>query len=337
MTTKKLLLLSTTLFVMTSAFCQTRFKEVKENTMEGTKVGIIRADNNLPIISAQYDKILPESDGMFAVIQNQKLGYVDTMGKTIVPLKYLDGTSYNEKRAMVFDGKKWGMINEKGTPVTAFVYDDVVGLSEGVARVVVAQKIGFVNRSGKLIVPCKYAEAYDCTFGLIVAYADYREIWGDVVYKQKKIGQYGNTRRIPIIYNSEGQVIFKGEPDEDIKFTPTGKIIVNRTTTASGFNSISRSKLLDNTGKVIIPYEQNVYLEILDYAMKVTVTDGIKGVGIMDHDGIVLVKPNFSQIDWFTETEHGALAKVYFKNSNDFFYVDTDGKCIEYQGIKCPQ
>jgi hypothetical protein len=274
-------------------------------------------------------------DGKFVVVKDRKLGYVDTTGKTIIEPQYADGGAFDNGRAFVFNGKKWLMINEQGKQVGALFFDDVQGQAEGIGRVVISGKVGFVDGTGKLIVSCKYDKAEDCYAGLIIAYARYKDVMGQTKIKGKAI-DYGTTKDLPIVYNTKGAIVYKPQPDESVEITPTGKIVVSKTTTYPGFKSISRSKLLDNAGKIVIPYENNWYLEVKDYTTKITVTDGGYGVGMMDHSGNVLIKPNFKQIDWYIDYEGQQLAKVYFKNSNDLFYVDYNGKCVEYKGVKCP-
>ena len=314
-----------------------RFNIVKKNTMEGTKMGVVDNRTGLEIIPASYDKILPEHDGKFAIIKDQLLGYADTTGKIVIPVQYKDGISFDEGRAFVFNGTKWGMIDEKGKIQGQAIYDDIIGLSEGVGRVMLNNKIGFVNRAGVQIVPCKYPEAYDCAYGLILAYSTVKDVWGETAARGGQKVNYGITQKVPIIYNDKGAVIYKGEPGETVEYTNTGKIFIQRTTTYPGGRSIDRTMVLDNTGKTLIPFDKNYYLTIYDDWIRIKVTDGIFGMGIMDHDCNILLKPNFQSIDSYIDYPEGRFAKVWFKDGRTYFYINESARCVEFNGIKCPE
>lgn len=330
-------LIFTTAWLFCNSQDSPRFNIVKKNTMEGTKMGVIDNKTGLEIIPASYDKILPDHGGKFAIIKDQLLGYADTTGKVIIPVQYKDGISFDEGRAFVFNGSKWGMIDERGKLLGQAIYDDIIGLSEGVGRVMLNNKIGFVNRAGVQIVPCKYPEAYDCAYGLILAYSTVKDVWGETVARGGQKVNYGITQKVPIIYNNKGAVIYKGEPGETVEYTYTGKILVHKTTTYPGGRSISRTKMLNQSGAVIIPFEKNYYLTISDYWIKVEVLDGIYGVGIMDDNGIIILKPNFKSIGQYLDYPEGRFAKVEFKDGNSFFYINESARCVEFNGIKCPE
>lgn len=315
----RIIIMALLCLIILQVHAQSTFEYVKKNTMEGTKVSLINKKTGVEILPPIYDNITEISYGKCAIVKDGKVGYADTAGKIIVPVQYADGLGFFNNRTFVSNGKKWAMIDDKGKLITQFLYDDVLGMSEGIGRVVIAKKIGFVNSSGVQILSCKFTEAYDCKFNLILTYSTAQEVWGTTVVYGKTV-DVGATSQVPVIYNSKGIAIFKGAVGESIKYTNDGHFTVIN----SSFNAPYKDchKLLDNTGKVIIPYEMRYYMRIMDNYIKVE--QGYK-YGIMAFDGTMILKPNFHSISPF-DFKKGELAKVYF-DPNKFFYVDRNWKC----------
>lgn len=325
------------LLFITNAHSQTnsRFKIVQKNMMDGTRVGVTDL-NGKEIIPASYDKILGDVDGKFLIIKDNRLGYADTTGKVIIPVQYLDGTYFNSNRAFVITAaKKWAMINANGKLLTQAIYDDVgSAMSEGIGQVAIAGKIGYVNSEGVQIIPCKYPKGFDCYKGLILVKTTYKEAFGQATVKGQKVNYYMNGD-VTIVYNTKGVIVYKGQQEERIKITPTGKIFATMTFNSPGnFSPPSYSQIVDGTGKILLSYESHYYLTMVDYWLKVESSD--HKVGIMDFDGNILLKPNFKTFDQYRNYNGKELAKVYFMD-NTFFYINTDGKCVENDGVKCPQ
>ena len=61
---------------------------------------------------------------------------------------------------------KWGFINKVGKEVIPYKYDDAWGFSEGLARVKLNNKWGFIDNTGKEVIPCKYDETRNFFEGL---------------------------------------------------------------------------------------------------------------------------------------------------------------------------
>lgn len=85
-----------------------------------------------------YDFIGDLSDGRFSVYADNKKGFVDTFGYTVVPCIY-ENTEYFEE------------------------------YKEGVCVVAQNKKYGLVDLEGNLVVSCKYKKLHSCNEGLILA------------------------------------------------------------------------------------------------------------------------------------------------------------------------
>jgi len=119
------------------------------------------------------------SDGVLAVMKNDKVGYINTQGKLVVPAIYdnlidpddkYDETWSNdasEGRIVVAKNGKYGIIDTSNKVILPFTskYSFIDGIQEGRALVQSQSgKYGFVDKDGKEVVPPKY-EGADGHFG----------------------------------------------------------------------------------------------------------------------------------------------------------------------------
>lgn len=106
------------------------------------------------------------SEGLVALLnQDQKYGFVNTKGKTVIPFKYASAESFSEGLAVVskaeYDGEyilpgNYGFIDKTGKVVVPFNYDYANSFSEGLATVRKNDKWGAINKQGKVVVPLKF-------------------------------------------------------------------------------------------------------------------------------------------------------------------------------------
>ena len=95
---------------------------------------------------------------------NNKWGYIDKVGKVVVPFKYDQTWDFSEELAMVRLNFKWGYIDKTGKVVIPFKYDygDIL-FSGGLAPVAFNGQYGYIDKSGAEVVPIVYPswqEAY---------------------------------------------------------------------------------------------------------------------------------------------------------------------------------
>lgn len=325
----RIIIMALLCLITSTAYSQNQYELTSKVTMEGTKVGVSEKGTGRVVIPAAYDKIIGFTEGKCILINDNKVGYADTNGNIIIPVVHPDGTEFIDGRAFVFNGKKWAMIDEKGKLLTQYLYDKILSVSEGVARVVIANKIGYVNSSGVQILSCRFDNGFDCWHGLILTYAYGQDVLGTANVYGRSV-DVRLEKGTPTIYNTKGVVVYKGVLGEKVEFTPDGHFTVIN----NAFNAPYQDchKLMDNAGKVIIPYESRYYMKIED--RYISIMQKWK-YGIMAFDGSIILKPNFHSITPFT-IKKGELARVYF-SPEKFFHVDRNFKCVEYDGIVCPE
>ena len=119
-----------------------------------------------------YDFIGYLSEGRFSVCVNNKMGFIDTNGETIVPCIYDigHGEEYNEGLCAVLKDNKYGMIDLEGNIVIPFKYYRLHNCNEGLILATdFGRNTGYINRKGKTIMPFKkyyFCSDFHCGFAI---------------------------------------------------------------------------------------------------------------------------------------------------------------------------
>lgn len=120
------------------------------------------------VIPYKYRLAKEFSEGLAAVYENGKYGFIDENDKLIIPYKYtIVLFNFSEGVTAVKLNNKWGYIDKSDKPITPFEYDFSYGFDEGMAAVQQQGKWGFINKKGKLVIPCKYTSVYSFREGLV--------------------------------------------------------------------------------------------------------------------------------------------------------------------------
>lgn len=313
------------------------YKTFEKNTMQGTKVGITNKKTGKEVLPAVYDNVFEYENERFFVQNNGKIGVIDTTGKIIIPFQY-DDVAVKDDRAFLRKSGKWAMFNyQAGVAMTTFQYDEVLGYEDGIARVAIAGKQGYVDKFGKQILSCKFTEGYDCYGEFILVYEkvfvstgyEYvtKNVDGDVINRQ----DIGSSDKLPIVFNKQGKIIYKGVHGERVKFC-NGKSVFIVEGAMGSYTEPAYHKIVDAFGSTIIPYSTKYKFEPDKNWIRI---DAPTGKGILGFDAKVLLNPNFANISDYTYN-NDTLAKVSFKNDS-FFYIDINAKCVEFSGVKCPE
>jgi hypothetical protein len=114
------------------------------------------------------------SEGLCSVRDSSgKYGYMDTLGRMVIPARYVVAGSFSEGRAYVqFKyGEKYGFIDRSGELVIPLAYDNIREFHNGRAAVEVkgpdgTARHGFIDRAGKMVIPAIYLLAWDFSEGL---------------------------------------------------------------------------------------------------------------------------------------------------------------------------
>ncbi len=133
---------------------------------------------------AKYDAI-KISNGVARCILGKYVGYVDSLGREILPPSLLKGNAFEHNSALVMlcgqdlplnsrgshivtrggygtddTGAKWGLIDRGGIALTDFIYDNAYGMREGLIPVEVSGVgWGWIDANGKTAIPLQYESA----------------------------------------------------------------------------------------------------------------------------------------------------------------------------------
>ncbi len=118
-------------------------------------------------ITPQYDDVSTFSEGLVAVKENGKWGFIDTAGKWVIKPQFTEENGFDELNKvgeLVFAENylplkiqgKWGFINRAGELAIAAKYDDARPFSEGLAAVALNKKWGYVDTNGQMVIPPQF-------------------------------------------------------------------------------------------------------------------------------------------------------------------------------------
>lgn len=108
------------------------------------------------VVPCIYDECMPFIEGLAAVLKDDKWGFVDKTGKEVVPCIYNDILPFKEGLAAVFKDEGWGFIDKIGKEVLPFIYEYADSFDSGLACVKTTEGYGYIDKSGKEVIPCIY-------------------------------------------------------------------------------------------------------------------------------------------------------------------------------------
>ena len=138
--------------------CKTeKFAIVKLND----KCGTINKKGEF-VIEPIWDWIFKSNKSELYLVRKDSLyGYIDISGKVIIKPQYIRAQPFSEGLAAVSNGKKYGFINSRGDTIIPFIYDETfMGFNNGLSDVTLCDSCGFINKKGKIVIPLIYKTCY---------------------------------------------------------------------------------------------------------------------------------------------------------------------------------
>jgi hypothetical protein len=120
----------------------------------------------------------PYAEGKAAVSKAGKYGYIDTVGKVVIPLAYTNAAPFADGLAGVRVAKRWGFIDAAGAEVIRPTYAAVGAFAHGVCAVKKGDAWGLIDRAGEVLLRIKYSEigAFDPIYHR--AWVRQNKLWG---------------------------------------------------------------------------------------------------------------------------------------------------------------
>ena len=100
-------------------------------------------------ISLDYDEAFDFHGGLAIVKKNNKYGYINKLGKEVIPCQYDEVFDFNEDLAVVRKNNKYGYINKLGRVVIHYQFDEAYKFSNGLAIVAKNKDIYIIDKFGK--------------------------------------------------------------------------------------------------------------------------------------------------------------------------------------------
>lgn len=116
-------------------------------------------------IPARYNHAWKFSEGLGAVVENSRLGFIDEKGQTVIPFRFYYFATTNPKTDFQFKGGyciaidstgKFGLINKSGIWKVKPKYDYINSPIDGYRTILLGNKYGLLDSNLKLILPIEY-------------------------------------------------------------------------------------------------------------------------------------------------------------------------------------
>lgn len=254
------------------------------------------------------------------LVEEMRFGYVDTLGKMVIPMRFDYATDFAEGLALVGTGKckvrKFGYIDTTGRIVVPIEYDDAEIPCEGLLKVMRCDasgnpQWGYLSTSGTTVVPMEYGELLDPAEGVIAAA---RGEWrsGEDSSEQTFEGTYGF-----LDYQGKEAIPFRYVDARSFQNGLAAVAIAGKYYPKWGF--------IDRKGQLRIPHD---YYEVGDFQEDLAVAARVVGgklyYGYIDSEGHEVIPLRYASAEDF----HDGIALVSdFSDSNyaPFYLIDRKG------------
>lgn len=276
------------------------------------------------VIEPRYERVLPFSEGLAAVVIGKYWGYLDKTGKIAIKPTFDVATPFADGLAAVNVKGKWGYIDSTGTLVIEPKYDNARPFCEDYAGVKLDNRWSFIDKKGKEIA----GNFMDVgSFGKDLGAFRGETLWGYIDTNGKEV--------IPQKFSSAGTHNSDGIAEVT---TPDGRFgLIDRNGIITYQNAAEKPSLFsdglstidvkgqwgfaDKTGKVVIPAK---FSSVDKFSQGVALVRTKGGYyGFVDTKGKMLIEPTFPNAQSFSE----GFAPVRVKDGK-WGFIDQKGKLV---------
>ncbi|BCL36043.1 WG repeat-containing protein [Nostoc sp. MS1] len=273
------------------------------------------------VIPPQFDDAENFSEELAVVKIGNKFGYINKTGQLVIPPQFDDAEDFAEELAVIKIGDKFGYIDETGQLVIPPQFDDVQAFNESLARVKISNKFGYINKSGQIIIEPKFDEAW--TFFKGIALVKLGDKYGYI----GKSGQLVIAPQFDDAWDFEEELAVVKIGDKFGYIDKTGKLVRPlQFDDAWAFSEeLALVKLddklgyIDKTGKLVISPQFDETFNFSEGMARVKIDDKW---GYIDKTGKLVISPQFDDAEYFSQ----GLALV--KIGKQERYIDKNGRFI---------
>ena len=286
-----------------------KFLAVKQNG----KWGVVK--DKKQIVPCQYDGIDALGDGVISFIFNNKIGFVDTLGKVLIePIYPVEKQTYREDKSQIniFDNGaclvevdgRYQLINKQNQQIISQEYEITSRIGDAVA-IKKDGKFGIANSKGKIV--------------LYPQYLDISVLIESKLYSYKQI----TTSGMPMF----GLINGKGEIISPATYADFGVYNGKEATYVKAYTEQGGQALMNDEGKIIVPPIYQVILPTVlpDYF---AITQNLEQ-GIIGKDSVIYVPPAYERVEIRITNDTFFLAH---KENKTFIYDDEQNLLSTIEG-----
>ena len=286
-----------------------KFFAVKQNG----KWGVVK--NKKQIVPCKYQGIDALGDGIISFIDNNKIGFIDTLGNVLIEATYpIEKQTYREDKSQinVFDNGaclvevdgRYQLINKQNQFLIPQEYEITSRIGDAIA-IKKEGKYGIANSNGKII--------------LYPQYLDISILIESKLYSYKQITSTG----IPMF----GLINGKGEIISSAIYADFGLFIGKDATYLKAYTEQGGQALLNDEGKIILPPIYQVILPTIlpDYFL---ITQNLEQ-GVIGKDSVIYVPPAYERVEVKITNDTFFLAH---KENKTFIYDDEQNLLSTIEG-----
>jgi hypothetical protein len=248
-----------------------------------------------------------KNDQLFQIIENNKIGYINSTGKVVIKPIFLSAGEFFEGLANARIGGTYGYIDETGDFVIQPQFDYATPFSEGLAIVYLNGQPFFIDKKGK--------KAFDCNYSVVEPFENGRALVKTSTNKMGFIDVHGkliiDTAYTEIFPFINGLAVVHG-----LKHNPVPRNNVVKTIYEVG--------VIDTLGKFVVNYGKYTKINNFDngyFGMSTlpepwdTIDGSTSREGFMDKNGKQILLMDHFKNSWIDGGVHCGLVKMsLYKN-----------------------
>lgn len=302
-----------------------------------------------------------ESAYLAKVCQNGKFGFIDRLGKVVVPLNYDDAGVWGNGLVAVNVGK-YTPVEEDATVIEVAGPPGPVTVNNSAQRNSQYKNIeikkekkgkwGYCNAAGVLVIPIQFTATTFFSEGMAGVEIDgkwgFIDLKGEILVKPiyDKVGHFSQGLATVVKNGNYGYINQKGEEVIQLRYYgadafENGYAKVTERSTSKNNNKTATGRLINLKGEAVTDARYNIDITFSNGLSSFSITDGKDGngllYGLIDTKGQIIVQPVYHEIMEFSDGLARVMVYKKDKTFNEYYpnygFIDIKGKEIIKPGL----